>query len=346
MTDKDRTTQNEGAPAKRSKKTKSSSISGYIMFLIALLALGGAGYYAINQISEPEPVDEEYAAFEMLSSSEDLADFEDFMTRFPDSPRMRDVKERHEELQKMYSQWNNACYADNVRDYSMFLKNYPNSSLKTVCNNKIDSLDWEAAKAKGGHDDIEAYLKKHPNGLYITQATAMQSKIIDTTATIEEKLLVEETLRGFFQAYGDNNIDAIYMIVAPTMKRFLSKENATKADVADIIERTYNEHIQSCKFVLNGDYRVTKEGVEGEEPNYKVSFSVDQHIERDNSGKTFGSYIAEAIVTSQYKLLSLRMNEICRKEGPKELEKTIEKNPDKKPERRHSSSSADRHADL
>ena len=46
------------------------------------------------------------------------------------------------------------------------------------------------------------------------------------------------------------------------------------------------------------------------QPVYTAVFSVDQHIQRDNEGKTFGSYKATAIITSQLLISSLTMQEI------------------------------------
>lgn len=293
---------------------KNSTSAGLIVFLVTVLIVAGGGfglYWYLNQDTE---ADTELAAYEMLDGSETLEDYEAFMTKFPDSPHMRDVKQRFETLKTMYSAWNTACISCKQRDFEIFAKNYPNSMLVKVCEQKIDSLDWEDAKAKGDPESIEAYLRKHPNGRYSTEASESHSKIMDATATTEEKLLIEEALRGFYNAYGDNDAATVFVYITPTMKRFLNRENATKADVADIIDRTYNEHILSCKFVLNNDYKVKKETNADGEAVYMVSFSVDQHIERDNEGKTFGSYTANAVLTDQYKISSLTMKEISRKE--------------------------------
>ncbi|MDO4211704.1 MAG: hypothetical protein Q4D23_08335 [Bacteroidales bacterium] len=305
--------QNGSQPMPQQPK-KNSTSAGLIVFLVTVLIVAGGGfglYWYLNQDTE---ADTELAAYEMLDGSETLEDYEAFMTKFPDSPHMRDVKQRFETLKTMYSAWNTACISCKQRDFEIFAKNYPNSMLVKVCEQKIDSLDWEDAKAKGDPESIEAYLRKHPNGRYSTEASESHSKIMDATATTEEKLLIEEALRGFYNAYGDNDAATVFVYITPTMKRFLNRENATKADVADIIDRTYNEHILSCKFVLNNDYKVKKETNADGEAVYMVSFSVDQHIERDNEGKTFGSYTANAVLTDQYKISSLTMKEISRKE--------------------------------
>lgn len=305
--------QNGSQPMPQQPK-KNSTSAGLIVFLVTVLIVAGGGfglYWYLNQDTE---ADTELAAYEMLDGSETLEDYETFMAKFPDSPHMRDVKQRFETLKTMYSAWNTACISCKQRDFEIFAKNYPNSMLVKVCEQKIDSLDWEDAKAKGDPESIEAYLRKHPNGRYSTEASESHSKIMDATATTEEKLLIEEALRGFYNAYGDNDAATVFVYITPTMKRFLNRENATKADVADIIDRTYNEHILSCKFVLNNDYKVKKETNADGEAVYMVSFSVDQHIERDNEGKTFGSYTANAVLTDQYKISSLTMKEISRKE--------------------------------
>lgn len=308
-------TQNDNGMQSAPQQPKKNSVSaGLIVFFATVLIVAGGGFGLYWYLNQDNPADSELAAYEMLDGSEALEDYESFILNYPDSPHMRDVKQRFEDLKTMYNSWNNACTSCKQRDFELFAKNYPQSSLVKVCEQKIDSLDWEDAKAKGDPESIEAYLRKHPNGRYSGEASESHSKIVEATATTEERLLIEETLRGFFNAYGDNDAASVFVYITPTMKRFLNRENATKADVADIIDRTYNEHILSCKFVLNNDYKIKKETTEEGEPLYKVSFSVDQHIERDNEGKTFGSYTANATITAQYKISSLTLKEISRKE--------------------------------
>lgn len=291
---------------------KKKSHTGLIVFLVLLiLAAGGAaaGYWYMNQ---NEQVNDELQAYERLENSEVLADYEMFMARYPESNYMRIVKERYEELRKMYEQWHAICTSDNQRDYELFMRNYPKSSLTTLCTMKIDSLDWMAAK-DAGQEAIQDYLIKHPNGRYFDEARKAESKLLDAQATAEEKLMVEEVLNGFFTAYGNNNPEMVLSYIAPTMTRFLSRTNATKADVLDIIDRTYNEHILSCRFVTNNDFSVTKIPDEVNGASYKVTFSVDQYISRDDEGKTFGGYAAEATINPQYKISSLTMKETSRR---------------------------------
>lgn len=292
---------------------QSSSNRGIVVFLtIALLlcAIGGGAYWYLNQNM---PDNSEFMAYEALEGSEQLEDYEAFLDMYPESPRVQDVKERYLELKKMYEQWSEVTASDRLRDYTLFSQNYPNTSLARICDIKIDSIDWAEASAKGDQEALEEYLKKHPNGRHASEASDAHTKMVDATPTTEEKLLIEESLRGFFRAFGDNDIEAVYMLITPVMTRFLQKENATKVDVSEIIERTYNEHILSCRFMLNNDSKVKKVNGSDGEPTYKVSFTVDQYIERDDEGKTFANYRAEATVTSMYKISALTMTEISRR---------------------------------
>lgn len=301
--------QNAAQPAPK----KPSGNKGLNIFLCIVLCLvlagGGAYWYLSHEMTD----NTELVDYEDLDGCEDLEAYERFLELYPESSHATEVRERYEELKQMYDQWRDIVMSDRVRDYMLFAKNYPNSRLARECENKIDSLDWEEAKSKGNEEALEEYLRKHPDGRYASEASDSHKKLMDTAATTEEKLLIEETLRSFYRAYGDDDVDAIYTLITPVMTRFLQKDNATKADVSDIIDRTYNEHIISCRFVLNNDTRVKKVVGSGDEVSYKVNFTVDQHIERDNEGKTFGSYTAEATLTEQFKLSALTMKEISRR---------------------------------
>ena len=61
-------------------------------------------------------------------------------------------------------------------------------------------------------------------------------------------------------------------------------------------------HGIECDIRLSSDGKVA----------YKVSFSVDQHIQRSGEGKTFGSYTANATLTGEFKLSALTLKEISR----------------------------------
>ena len=291
-------------------KPRKSRKGLYFFFFLLLIAAAGAGYYYYSQ---EEAADSELEAYTILEGNESLADYEDYLQKFPQGPHADEVRTRLEALERMYVRWRDLCISGTQRDFELFKKNYPKSLLVRRCDLKIDSLDWIDAQEEGTLEAITDYLVKHPEGLYASEASIAQDKIADATPTSAERVAIEQAISGFYSAFGNNDEAAVFTYITPTMTRFLSKTDATKADVADLIARTYNEHIHACQFVVNDDYVVHKEKTSEGDPVYKVSFSVDQHITRDNEGKTFGSYTAEATVNAQYKISSVTMKEISRR---------------------------------
>lgn len=294
------------APA---KKTTGRRIIMGVVFLVAI----GAAFLGYNYYTTTSEALDEERAYSVLEDNETIADYEDYLARFPESEHAAEVKERLAALQQMYGLWRDLCVNGRQRDFEIFKQNHPGSTLVRQCDIKIDSLDWIDAEQEGTDASINAYLFKHPDGRYASEASILLDKLADVTVTGDERSMINMALTGFYRAFGSNDADAIFTYITPTMTKFLSKSDATKADVADIIARTYNEHIQSCQFVVNNDYVIKKEKNAEGEFDYKVSFSVDQHISRDNEGKTFGSYTAEAQLTGQFKLKSLTMKEISRR---------------------------------
>lgn len=73
----------------------------------------------------------------------------------------------------------------------------------------------------------------------------------------------------------------------------------------------FNEHIQGCQFNVNRDLQLTRDGATG---GYIATFTVDQHIQRDNEGKVFGQYKCTAHLDAQDLITSLVMDEISHQE--------------------------------
>ena len=298
----------ENTDEKHKKRNRKPLVISIILVILTGIA-GGLYYVYTGQQDE----NDENTAYQILENNESLDDYESYLEHFPNGLHAEEVKERYSRLQKMYSEWRGLTIGGTRYEYERFKRNYPNSVLAYQCDIKIDSLDWITAMEEGSPEAIAAYIENHPNGRYLSEASIAQEKISDAQPTDEERIAIEMALSTFFRAFGNNDEETINTCITPVMTKFLSKSNATKVDVAGIIARTYNEHIKSCRFALNNDYVIKKTRNEAGETVYHVSFSTDQYIERDNEGKTFGSYTAEATLTEQFKISSLTMTEASRR---------------------------------
>ena len=275
------------------------------IILAAIVGLGAVYYFYQSSQSEDK-------AYVLLEGNENVQDYEDYLKNYPNGPHAEEVRQRLEELKTMYADWTRIQNSEYATDFERFKESHPTSTLVKQADLKIDSLDWVTAQKLNTPEAIEEYLDKHPEGRYISEAGIAQNELANTQVSDAERQGISESLNGFFQAFANNDESSLFTYITPTMTQFLSKRNATKADVGNIVKNTYSEDIENCSFVLNNDYQITKSVSSDGKVAYKVSFSVDQHIQRLGEGKTFGSYTANATLTGDLKLSALTLKEISR----------------------------------
>ena len=294
-----------GQPPVRKKRNPWIYVIIALCILIPAAVAGGFYFYLNQQVSEQE-------AYELLNNNETIEDYENYLNRYPSSHHADEVRERLQKLRTMYGDWQRIANSSYASDFERFRQNYPQSLLVKQCELKIDSLDWETAKKLNTPEALADYMEKHPDGRYAQDASQVQNTLEKSIVTPEERSQISSAFHGFFQAFGENDNASLFTYITPTMTQFLSKKNATKADVGDIINRTYSSDIENCSFVVNDDYQIKKAVDEQGNTTYTVSFSVDQHIERTGEGKTFGSYTVNATLNGEMKISSLTMKEISR----------------------------------
>lgn len=275
------------------------------IILAAIVGLGAVYYFYQSSQSEDK-------AYVLLEGNENVQDYEDYLKNYPNGPHAEEVRQRLEELKTMYADWTRIQNSEYATDFERFKESHPTSTLVKQADMKIDSLDWVTAQKLNTPEAMEEYLDKHPEGRYISEAGIAQNELVNTQVSDAERQGISESLNGFFQAFANNDEASLFTYITPTMTQFLSKRNATKADVGNIVKNTYSEDIENCSFVLNNDYQITKSVSSDGKVAYKVSFSVDQHIQRSGEGKTFGSYTANATLTGEFKLSALTLKEISR----------------------------------
>lgn len=275
------------------------------IILAVIVGLGTIYYFYQSSQSEDK-------AYVMLEGNENVQDYEDYLKNFPNGPHADEVRQRLEELKTMYADWTRIQNSEYATDFERFKESHPTSTLVKQADLKIDSLDWVTAQKLNTPEAMAEYLDKHPEGRYISEAGIAQNELANTQVSDAERQGISESLNGFFQAFANNDEASLFTYITPTMTQFLSKRNATKADVGNIVKKTYSEDIENCSFVLNNDYQITKSVSSDGKVAYKVSFSVDQHIQRSGEGKTFGSYTANATLTGDLKISALTLKEISR----------------------------------
>lgn len=286
------------------KKSKAPLIITIIVVVLLLIG-GGVYFYVSNNAAH-----EEEMAYEVLENNNNPQDYEDFLQNYPNSEHADEVRSRLQKLQDMLSKWNSIALSDDVNDFVNFKEQFTDPQYSRLCDIKIDSLDFITAQRVNTPEAFQRYLDNHPDGRYASEASVAQGSLREQEVTETDREQITEVLTDFFNGFANRDESKICANISSTMSTFLHQHNATKADVLSKINAMFNDHIQGCQFNVNRDIQITRKNDSSGNAMFNVTFTVDQHISRDNEGKTFGQYKCVAAMNAQMLITSLTMQEI------------------------------------
>lgn len=286
------------------KKSKTPLIITIIVVVLLLIG-GGVYFYVSNNAAH-----EEEMAYEVLENNNNPQDYEDFLQNYPNSEHADEVRSRLQKLQDMLSKWNSIALSDDVNDFVNFKEQFTDPQYCCLCDIKIDSLDFITAQRVNTPEAFQRYLDNHPDGRYASEASVAQGSLREQEVTETDREQITEVLTDFFNGFANRDESKICANISSTMTTFLHQHNATKADVLSKINAMFNDHIQGCQFNVNRDIQITRKNDSSGNAMFNVTFTVDQHISRDNEGKTFGQYKCVAAMNAQMLITSLTMQEI------------------------------------
>lgn len=286
------------------KKSKAPLIITIIVVVLLLIG-GGVYFYVSNNAAH-----EEEMAYEVLENNNNPQDYEDFLQNYPNSEHADEVRSRLQKLQDMLSKWNSIALSDDVNDFVNFKEQFTDPQYSRLCDIKIDSLDFITAQRVNTPEAFQLYLDNHPDGRYASEASVAQGSLREQEVTETDREQITEVLTDFFNGFANRDESKICANISSTMTTFLHQHNATKADVLSKINAMFNDHIQGCQFNVNRDIQITRKNDSSGNAMFNITFTVDQHISRDNEGKTFGQYKCVAAMNAQMLITSLTMQEI------------------------------------
>lgn len=302
---------NEQAISKKQELSTSAEMSQHpqrnkkalyiIIAIIVALLIGGGAWFVISR----DAASQEELAYEVLENNDTPEDYQEFLNKYPNSEHADEVRQRLAKLEEMLAKWHSIALSDQVSDFVSFKDTYTSVQYGRLCDIKIDSLDFINAQRQGTPEAYQRYLDAHPDGRYTSEASIAQGTLHDQEVTEQDQQQIMAIVTDFYNGFSSLDDNRICSNIASTMKQFLKHKNATKSTVLSTIHGMFNEHIQKCQFVVNRDFKIKRNG-----DDFFVTFTVDQHIERDNEGKTFGQYKCTAVISSQMLFTSLVMDEI------------------------------------
>ena len=292
----------ETKPAKKTSKT-----ALFISFIIALVIFG-ACFYMYNE-AQKKKENEEY---NFAVNSNDPLVLQGFLDTYKDAtPAHRDTIQAKLKMIKLGNQdWTNALVSNSKSALQDYLKNYPNSEHKALAMHKIDSIDWAQTSSLDTEEAYLAYITEHPDGDHRDEADEIVKKIKAQTVSPEEKAFISDLFHNFFVSINSRNEENLKSTVAETLT-LLNKENATKSDVVEMMNKLYKDGITEMTWKLPGNYNIKKREAGEDQYEYIVSFSANQDVvNTDASQNTTNKYRINAEVNTNKKIALFKMTKI------------------------------------
>jgi hypothetical protein len=200
-------------------------------------------------------------------NSQDPTVLQSYLDRYKDAPMAHiDSIQAHLNILKSNDQdWTNALVSNSKTALEDYLRNHPNSQHKAEALNKIDSLDWDQTLKTNTEEAFNEYLSQHPDGKFIDEAQDNLDKLQSTKVQPEEKQMISNLFRHFFQSINSKDEDALTSTVSNIMTSFLGKQGATQDDVINFMHKIYKDDIKNMNWIINSAYKIQKKEVGDQE---------------------------------------------------------------------------------
>lgn len=161
-------------------KKKGGGVPWYVVVMVIALSAAVGFIFWSKYTSGVELEEKEYA---LLEKCNDIQNFEDFITRYPKSAHIGEVRARLQALEKEEKKWREVARSMDVNALREFLNAYPTSLRRQAALHRIDSLDWVQAVNDNTVASYTKYIEQHDTGEYVTDAYAARD--------IAEKLAIK-----------------------------------------------------------------------------------------------------------------------------------------------------------
>ena len=316
--DLEETLENEddnGDNKKKKRTKKKNNYSAFIVaFVLALIVLAVSAYFYDKTKTQQEIEDFEYA----MSSKEPMM-LQSYLDQHPDAPKgHRDSVLSHMKfLQEIDKDWTDAIASGSKAVLLDYLEKNPKSLHKNDVLKMVDSIDWEVAVKENTTEAYENYQKEHPQGLHFEKAKEAITNMNSTTVLPEEKQMVNNLIRRFFQSINDKDEKKIQSTVNDHMSNFLGQPNATRGDVTAFLRRVWKAELSKIIWHVLGDYKINKTTLGENKFQYTVEVTATKRVERkDKKSVPEAKYRMNAKVNSDTTIVALDLTKIVEEKKP------------------------------
>ena len=294
---------------KKKKPSKKKNYSAFIVaFVLALIILAVCGYFYNKTKTEQEIESFEYA----MTSKEPMV-LQSYLDQHPDAPKgHRDsILARIKQLEEIDKDWTDAIASGSKTVLLDYLEKNPKSLHKNDVLKMVDSIDWEVAVKENTVEAYENYMKEHTQGLHLNKAEEAIKNMKSTTILPEEKQMVNNLIRRFFQSINDKDEKKIQSTVSDNLSDFLGQPNATRGDVTAFLRRVWKAELSKIIWHVLGDYKISKTTIGENKYQYAVEVTATKRVERkDKKSVPEARYRMNAKVNSDTTIVALDLTKI------------------------------------
>lgn len=292
----------QGESTDNSEKTSSNSTLIWVIIVLLVVFCSG-GYWAYSQWNQKQIESREYEA---LLETSDPKFYQQFLEDYPNSEYCRDVRERMEELIELRNQWNKISATGDIVQMENFIDSHPGSPYVTVCRDIIDSLDWENAIRQNSEVAIENYIRKHPEGRYIDQASEHRNILARSKVSDADKALIRSNIEALLTHIASTQTSGIETLLGPDFE-FNHKPVCTADDIIAWAKQRKESDVLGLHYQINGELRVEKKS-DTDALLYQISFAMSETISRtDPTKQSEASYNVRIIMNADKKIIALAL---------------------------------------
>lgn len=275
-----------------------------LIFLSICLILICGGYYYWSQQSLQA---QEQADYERLAELTNPDFYQQFLDEYPDSKHAAEVNERMLLLQAEQADWLQLQKDINRTSVTRFMQAHPQTLRQRICEDILDSIDWQEAQKLGTEEAITAYINNHPAGRYVSQAAEHRNAILLTKVTAEERAMLRSTLETFFTiAVAKRDTAAINQAIRGTMTDFCGTKDADATKIAQYAEAKLAKDVIGLHYLIGQQMEVSKESLPDGMTGYAVAFNLQETISRSDTGKPAeATYRVNARLDQEMKILRM-----------------------------------------
>lgn len=287
---------------KKKKNTPLRGLVGAIIFLILLCT----GYYFYDKQRLQQ---EEQAEYERLLTVTNPDYCQRFLNTYPDSKHYEEINERMRMLQAEAEEWEQ-LHKHITRDGVLrFMQNHPESLRQRICEDMLDSIDWQKAQVAGGEEEaLTEYLAQHPSGIHASEAAEKKNALLLAKVTPGERAMLRGTLEAFFtNAIARQDSVAARAAIPDTMMSFNGMKDVGVEAIVKYASEKMATDVIGLHYLVGQQINVRKETLPDGNIGFAVEVGVQETISRsDTNLPTSNLYRVSALINQEQKIL--RMN--------------------------------------